>query len=194
MPQQEIPLLSDPKFWLSAFSLLVAALSAFNSWHSRRIATRALAISEGQEERRHPQLGIYLFKGYRRSVAKGQLFGFLVSVSNPTDINNSVAKAELQVTYVLEGDINAVCRIPHNPDLGETENGPQTRGATVFSLPARIDAHQTLSGWLLFALDSVLIGGKTIDSHRIILEDSHGIRAETEPMIITDWMHEGPTN
>jgi hypothetical protein len=190
MPQ-ETPLIADPKFWISVSSAAIACWSAFNSWGSRRLAARALAIGESQEQRRHPHLGIYLSNGYRRYLPKRQLFGFLVSVSNPTDINNSVALAELQVTYVLDGNIKAVCRIPHRPEIAE---GAEAKGATVFSLPARIDAHQTVAGWFLFAVDHELIGGRTIDSHKIILEDSHGVSAQTEPIVVRDWTNEEPKN
>jgi hypothetical protein len=182
--------MADPKFWMSVSSAAIACWAAFNSWRSRRIATRALAISEIQEQRRHPHLSIYLSTGYRRYLPKRQLFSFFVSVSNPTDINNSISQAELQVTYVLDGDITAVCRIPHKPEIAERVNTTEASGAAVFSLPARIDAHQTVAGWLLFAVDNELISGRTIDSHKIILEDSHGVSAQTEPIVVRDWTNE----
>jgi hypothetical protein len=147
--------LSDPKLWISVLAFLVSAWSAFNSSRSRRLAVRALSISESQEQRRQPQLGIYMADGYRRYLPDKQLF-------------------------------KAVCRIPHAPALAEVAaNG---RGpANVFSLPARIDAHQTVAGWLVFSLDERVIAGRTIDAHRIILEDSHGAYTETEPILVRDW-------
>lgn len=190
--RQLAPILTDPKVWIPVLSLIVASWAAFNSWQSRRLATRALAISERQEERRQPRLGIYLTNGYRRYLLDKQLFGFLVSVSNPTDINNSIAQAELQITYVLERNIKAVSRLAHNPQLAEAVNGSQSKAANIFALPARVDAHQTTAGWLLFALDNAQIGERSIDSHRIILEDSHGIQADTEPILITDLANEDP--
>jgi len=181
-------LLADPRVWISGLALLVSGCSVFISWRAGRNAARALAISENQEKRREPQLRIYLVKGYRRLVPKRQLFGFLVSVSNPTDINNSVARAELQITYVMENDESAICRIQHNAALGE-KVGDSTP-ASVLSLPLRIDAHQTVSGWLLFALDNDAIRKRTIDAHRLILEDTHGVSTETEPIMVRDWTDE----
>ena len=80
---------NDPKLWIVFASLVVSICSAI---YSGRKASRALAISESQERRRQPQLGIYLAKAHRRVTPKRQLFGFLVSVANPTDINNAVAR------------------------------------------------------------------------------------------------------
>jgi hypothetical protein len=148
-----------------------------------------LSISEAQEKRRQPQLGIYLANGYRQLVPKRQLFGFLVSVSNPTDINNCIARAELQITYLLETDVKAVCRIQHNPTLREN-TAPGTIPATVFSLPVRIDAHQTVSGWFLFALDNDVIRNGTVDAHSLILEDTHGVSTNTDPIMVREWTDE----
>lgn len=182
-------LLVDPRLWISALALLVSCCSAFFSWRSGKNATRALAITESQERRRQPQLGIYLVNGYRRLAPNRQLFVFLVSVSNPTDINNSIARAELQITYLLENDVKAVCRVQHISALGENEmrDGMQ---ATVFSLPVRIDAHQTVSGSLLFALDSDVIRRGTIDTHSLILEDTHGVSTNTNPITVREWTDE----
>src|SRR5580698_9364334 len=112
-------LLAGAKTWTPALALLISCLSAFFSWRSGKNAARALAITESQEKRRQPQLGIYLVNGYRRLAPKRQLFCFLVSISNPIDINNSVARAELQVTYLLENDVKAVCRIRNNATLAD---------------------------------------------------------------------------
>lgn len=164
-------------------------LFAYISWRSSRNSARALAISERQEKRREPQIGIYLANGYRRRTLKQQLFGFLVSISNPTDINNSVARAELQLTCVLKNDAKTIYRLQHNPGVGK-ETMQTASAATVFTLPQRVDAHQTVSGWLLFALDNDLLRNMTVDSHSLILEDTHGVSANTDPITVTEWHDE----
>lgn len=191
MPQ-EMRLVADPRFWISVSSVAIACWSAYNSWRSRQISARALTVSEGQERRRQPQFEIYLTTGYRRYLPKKQVFSFLLSVRNPTDINNSIAQVELQVTYLLDGGIKAICRIPHNAELAEHVNEAEPNKAHVFSLPTRIDAHQTVTAWLFFVVDYELIGGRTIDSHRIILEDSHNVSTQTEPILVRDWTNENP--
>jgi hypothetical protein len=177
--------LADPKLWVSVLAFLASGWSAFNSWQSRRVALRALSISEKQEQRRQPLLAIYMADGYRRYLPDKQLFGFLVSVTNPTDINNSVAQAELQLTYVLGNEIKAFCRVPHSPALAEVTVDANGHSATVFALPFRIDAHQTVAGWLIFSLANNVIAGRTIDAYRIILEDSHGAPMTTDPILVT---------
>jgi len=181
-------ILTDPRVWISALALLVSCAAALISWRSLRNSSRAIALAERQEERRQPQLGIYLANGFRWLVGERQVFGFLVSVTNPTDINNSVARAELQITYLVECGSTAICRINHNPGLAE-ETG-KALSSVVLSLPLRIDAHQTASGWLLFSLQNDLIRNGTIDAHRIILEDTHGVSTITDPIMVREWTDE----
>jgi len=183
--------LADPTVWISGLALLVSICSAFFSWRSGRNAARSLAISENQEKRRQPQLGIYLVvNGFRRLVPKRQLFGFLVSVSNPTDIDNSVARAELKITYLMENDVSASCRIQHNPALKDSVGSDTASSASVLVLPLRVDAHQTVSGWFIFALDNNVIGNGTVDGHSLILEDTHGVSTETDPIMVREWTDE----
>lgn len=181
--------LADPRVWLSALALVVSCFSALIAWRSMKNASRALSISESQEKRRQPQLRIYLANGFRRLLPKRQLFGFLVSVSNPTDINDSVVRAELRVTYLVVNGAEVVCRLNHNAELRE-HAVTDAAAATVFSLPARIDAHQTVSGWFLFVVDNEVLRNGTIDAHTLILEDTHGVLTVTDPIMVREWADE----
>jgi len=183
------PLFIDPKLWVAALALIVASVSAFVSWRSFRNSSFALAISQRQEERRSPQLSIYFVNGYRRLVKSRQTFGFLISVSNPTDINNSVARAELQVGCVFEHGVEALLRIQHAPQFGRDFVNEDTE-STVFQLPLRIDAHQTLSGWFIFSLENSAIGTGTIDTHTLILEDTHGTVTTSDSIMVRAWSDE----
>lgn len=185
---------SDPKLWVSILAFLASGWSAFNSWQARRIAKKALAINESQEARRQPKLGIYRVDGYRRYLPDKQLFGFMVSVSNPTDINNAISQAELQVTYVLEKEIKAVWRVPHSPAVAAIAYDATGNTANVLTLPLRVDAHQTVAGWLVFSLDNSVLTGRTIDSHQIILEDSHSASTTTEAIAVREWKNESQKN
>ena len=180
----------DPNFWVTATSLVVAIGSAIVSFFSFRNSTRALEISEHQEKRRSPRLQIYFADGYRRLVSERQLFGFLVSVSNPTDINNSIARVELQITVLLRDGSKTFLRINHNPEVAQSMEKSKDGAAHVFLLPVRIDAHQTLSGWLLFVLENEMIGEATVDGHRLIVEDTHGLSTDTDSIMVKAWTDE----
>jgi len=175
--------LTDPTLWISSAALIVSISSAF---FSNRKSSRALAISEQQEKRRQPQITIYLANGYRRLVTRGQIFGFLVSVSNPSD-----ARAELQIEYEIEKGMTTYCRVKHNPDLTQ---GNASGSPTVFSIPLRIEAHGTVSGLFLFALDKDVIRAGTVNAHTLILEDAHGVITETNSIMVREWVDETQEN
>jgi hypothetical protein len=183
---------ADPKTIIAALALIVSLCSLAVSGISGVRASRALEISERQEKRRQPSLGVYLARAYRRLMPGKQLFGFLVSVTNPTDINNSIARAELQITYLINNDVKAICRIPHNHELAGKDGAGEPQEAGVFAVPSRIDAHQTLIGWFLFALDNNVIGEGTVDSHRLLLEDTHDITTDSGPLMVREWTNETP--
>jgi hypothetical protein len=180
--------LTDPALWISSISLVVSISSAIFSGLK---SSRALAINEKQEKRRQPQLSTYFANGYRRLVPRGQVFAFQLSVSNPSDINNSVARAELQIEYEIEKGVTTFCRVQHNPDLGK---GNTPGSPTVFSIPLRIEAHGTVSGLFLFALDKDVIRAGTVNAHTLLLEDAHGVFTETNSIMVREWVDETQEN
>jgi hypothetical protein len=82
----------------------------------------------------------------------------------------------------------------HSPALAEIKPDANGHSANVFTLPARIDAHQTAAGWLVFSLGNNVLAGRTVDTYRIILEDSHGTSTTTEPILVKDWSDETAKN
>ncbi len=78
------------------------------------------------------------------------------------------------------------------PALGENIRSDTASPASVLALPLRVDAHQTVSGWLVFALGNDVIGKGTVDGHSLTLEDTHGISTETDPIMVREWTDETP--
>jgi hypothetical protein len=180
---------TDPRLWLAAASLVIAACSAILSWRSFQNARKALAISERQEKRREPEFRVYLVNGYRRLVQDRQVFAFTVSISNPSDINNSVVRAELRALCVAD-QTQIVLRVEHDGTLDLPIEDARQQGPNPFILPARIDAHQTISGCLLFAIPNAIIGERTIDKHDLILEDTHGVPTVADSIMVRAWIDE----
>jgi hypothetical protein len=171
---------SDPKVWISVFSVFVAVWAAWNSTRSRRIALCAFELSEQQEKRRQPRIEIHFVDGFRKRLAEKDLFGFFIRVTNRSDTNNTISVAELQITYLLDGRIRASCRIPQavKPEV----SGSPLKNQLV--APLRIDAHQSIEGWVNFAVDRTILNGKTVDTQKLLLLDSNGICQEVEPIVI----------
>jgi hypothetical protein len=175
-------LYADPRFWISVISCVIAVVSCvvatvalFNAWQSRRIATRAINITEEQERRRQPRFDVHVVESVRRGLLDKQAFGFLVTISNPSDINNSISNAELQIDYVLNEAVKGSWRIPHQKQAGNLLGVQDS-----VSIPLRVDAHQSTKGWFCFTLSNAILDGRTIDTQKLLLYDTHGACNERE--------------
>lgn len=162
-------------------SVAAAAMSAKSMWNS----SQALKLSRTQEARKSPFLKVYMAEGIRRLDGEAQVFGFRISVSNPTDTNNAIARAELQVNYILNSSTKITFRLQH-----DEKAFVQEMIDPIIAIPTKIDAHQTVAGWLTFVLDPARIGKGTVDSHDILLEDSHGITTAYPNISVQSWIDE----
>jgi hypothetical protein len=168
---------------VAALALIISALSFFVSW-------RAYRLSVTQDRRRLPELIPSLRDGYVRYLSDNAscIYGFLLSVSNPTDANNAVATVELHITYSRTRDEKTTVKIPSEQSL-DVKFARET--AHLLPIPARVDAHQTLTGWCFFSLKKETLGAATIEGYKIALIDSHGIEAHIEPIMVQEYVEEG---
>ncbi len=175
--------LNDPYLWVSAASALAAWIAAGIAWWIARATRKSLRLAEQQEQRRRPNLVLYLADGYSKFEKDSRLLAFSISVSNPTDTDNSIAQVELQVNYTTSKSMCMAVKIPNDGKLA-SQFGDQ--GLTVLLPPIRIDAHQTIAGWVLFELNEVLFVDCKVDSYTLLFQDSHGVMVKLEHAIIRE--------
>jgi len=161
--------------WLA---LILSIFSIVISWKTQRLAQR-------QEERRKPILVPYFFDGYVRFNTDpfSRIYAFLVSVSNPSDSDNAVAEVDLQLTYTTQTGIQMKVKMRADPAL-ESSFGDGSRS---LQIPARVDAHQTVSGWTYFRVEEALLKGAVIDGYSVVLNDSHGNLVALEPIMVREY-------
>jgi hypothetical protein len=176
--------LNDVLIAASAIAAWIAlCVGIFSSW----TAKRALALAREQDSRRRPKLVPYLANAYFVRTDNSRIFTYSISVTNPSDIDNSLARIELEVSYETNDGLRATIRLPQQPELVSHLRGHRGR---VIAAPEGVNAHQAIAGWLLFELKDDLLGGAKIDGYAIILEDSHQIATRLEPGISRELRHE----
>ncbi len=175
--------LQDPYFWVAIGSTLAALLAALFAWMIWRLGKRSLQLAERQDLHRRPNLFIYLADGYCKFKEASRFLAFSISVSNPSDVDNSIALAELQIDYTLLSSVCMAVKIPLAGNLAAQFGRP---GLTVLVPPVRIDAHQTVAGWVIFELKNSLVGESRIDSYTLLIRDSHGTTVKLEHAIIRE--------
>jgi hypothetical protein len=171
---------------------LAAILSAIAAWlalafsiYGVYAARKALRISEIQEERQKPDLVPYLVQSSYcfDEDDKNRIYAFLISISNRSDSNNAIARADLTITY--ETSSHALMSVKIDTDVSVGSSFPVDTDVP-FRLPVRIDAHQTLSGWLFFRADRSIFHGHDIVGRRIVFSDTHGVEQALEIYLVKE--------
>lgn len=176
----------DPLTWADIATAVAAWLALILSILSLFVSWRAQRLTERQEERRRPVLVPYLLDGYVRlnKEPAARVYAFLLSVSNPADSDNAVAGMDLHLLYTTQASIQMTVKVRADATLGSSFCDGSAPPLTV---PARIDAHQTISGWAYFRIQEAILNGAVIDGYSVVLIDSHGGRATVEPIMVREY-------
>src|SRR5712671_4565898 len=155
--------------WISVAAAIAAWIAATISFFNVRTARRSLRLAEAQEERRRPVLTVYLGDGYVRFLTeeRARLYAFLLSVGNPSDTNNSVADLALRVNYVTRKGLRTSIEVPRSPSSSPDQW--QLDASAILESPTKIDAHQTISGWVQFRIGDDLLGDGIIEDYVIVV-------------------------
>jgi hypothetical protein len=178
----EISTLSTVASGTAAWIALV--LSVINARTSRR----ALRLSEQQEARRKPSLAVYLQEGFVSPSPQrdARIYALLLSVSNKSDNNNSVAEATLHLTYSKPKTMEFTVKFVATMDVLP----PFQRNQASLPIPTRIDAHQAISGWYYFCVGDLILNGARVERTIIVLRDTHGNEIAAEPLILREYSDE----
>lgn len=91
-------------------SAIVAVLSV-------RTARRSLGLAQQQDARRRPRIDSYLRNGYARRDLDRRLYAVSLSLTNPSDADNSIAMLELEIRYRTPDGRVMTMRLPHDEAL-----------------------------------------------------------------------------
>ena len=171
------------KDWTDIVVAVMAVAAFIVAVGSFRVSSRALRLSEQQEQRKQPRLVPRLLESHCESMEDGgRFYSFSLSVGNPTDSDNAIAQIEMHLRYFIEGATSMMVKLPlcrRSPD--------DSRGRLI--TPSRVAAHDTVSGWCEFLLKPDFLGGRTIDGYQIVLTDSHQAETSVEALVVSEKRH-----
>ena len=161
-------------FWteqaIAIAALLLSVVSLHFSWKQHRLA-------HVQDLRRKPLLVAQYLEGHLKTDrdARSRSYRFKLSVSNPSDTDNALARIELAVHYCLANGNKMVARVAAAEAIHAD-----------LAVPQRIGAHETLAGWCGFESNAGLSPGHHIDAYIIEVTDSHGEIAVVAPILLSE--------
>jgi hypothetical protein len=169
-----MPNYEDPTLLIALASVLIAGWSLLYSRRGVKTAQHAYELALEQDQRRKPRLDLYLADAWTwLSNGVTRQFALLVTVSNPTETNSSLTRAESCITLraALSDHPSYIVRLP----IDENTMPVQGKQGVVLAPGIVIPAHASVAGWLTFSLPSALREGRTVDAISVSLEDSHGL-------------------
>lgn len=175
--------------WGTASTISTAALLA--SLISLYFSARASRLAYRQEQRRKPNFSIALLNASVRTGNQEHphIYAFNISVSNPSDIDNAIAKLELRLTYLTAAKVEMNIKV----GCSDAENSQFLPGVrTALSVPTKVAAHDTASGWCYFPVPFKILENSQVEGYQIVLTDSHNIQSTIEPLIIQEYRDDVP--
>jgi hypothetical protein len=167
--------------WISIAALFVAVFAASFAFWSARTADRALRLARDQEQRQ--PFVMYLVDGYVRSLTSKpyRIYSFLISISNPSDSNNAVARMDLRVSYRTTKNYYGAVDIP----LALADPAEQfQQGYATLKVPHRIDAHQTVTGWANFEVANAVLQDCMVEKYTTVVLDPQDQSTEMDCGIV----------
>jgi hypothetical protein len=135
---------------------------------SNRTGKKALRLAQIDSERKIPRLVPYLVDSVAHAAESNErTIELAISLSNPSDTANSVARAELAIAHIA-GDL-AVVNV-----LVPAERESEMSSPRLLNVPFGVDAHCTVAGTLQFRVPTALVKPVDIRNQALQLTDSHG--------------------
>jgi hypothetical protein len=166
---------------LAVAGFCISLASLYFTWQSRRLA-------QAQESRGLPRLIPSLVHGYYQDREdRGRLYAFHVTVTNPTDSNNSIATAELSITYLTADRVQMTMKLRANEPAAKSFVKDQEE---VLPVPTAISAHGAVSGWLRFHVPAAMLVNRDIEAYRLTFTDPHGETAKVVSILVQEYRDE----
>ena len=164
------------KYWTDIATATAAIVALAVSLWSLFYAHASLALAKTQERRKAPQLSATLLSGdYTVDDISGQrTYHIQLSVSNLSDADNAIIRAELRLEYRLQDGTELTARL--QPMQGEGQ----------LPFPHRIAAHDAVAGWCRYRVVPAILSGNRIERYAVELTDTHGEVVVVIPQILSE--------
>jgi hypothetical protein len=161
---------ADPATLIAIASAIIALVTAAYTANTARIARKAYDLALIQDARQAPRLVVYLADAYTCAYGSDIMAAVSITVSNRSDVDNSISRAELLVKYhATRAGRATTARVASSDDPAFLP----LPSRAIIVVPRSVMAHQTTAGWLVFKFPSWMSDGRIIDGYALTIEDSH---------------------
>jgi hypothetical protein len=172
----------EPRDWIASAALVVAASGVLLSLSSRRLAGRAFRLSLEANRRSQPSLDLYLADGKMRPIVEPPQRVCLLKlrITNQSDSPNGIRELKLRVDCRKPEQHRTNFTVQHDSSAAIAADGD------VLSVPQGIGPRVVIVGMAVFPIPEQLIAGTYVESHTVILTNSHGRQLEHEVLFLRE--------
>ena len=165
---------------LASLGELVSRVLGFGSYRLKRQAAKR---EELREVRERPELSLYLSDGATELTgdAEYRIWRFSLLVTNRSDRENSVVRAECRISYRTTGAHIHNVTIPNRMDpRGQVGSNRE------LELPMRLDGRAAKAGVLSFGASNSTLAGHDIVGYTLTIEDAYGKEYKVEAIMVME--------
>lgn len=158
----------DSAVQVSTVAAALAGLSLIVSSLSMRTGRQALKLSKRQEVQRKANLVLEYSQASRSAAGENVLYTFQITVKNLSDAANALARADLRISYSIEGLLTQVAVPSVSEGVEILRDGKTSR----MDLPVKIDGRTTVGGRIHFSHSSKLLAGRVVRGYQLVVTDT----------------------
>ncbi|MCS3442204.1 hypothetical protein [Microbacterium phyllosphaerae] len=166
---------AQPAVQVSAVALLVSTLTGAAGIGGFITGIRSLRATRRQERRREPRLEVTYIHGSKGVLPPDDMeYRFVVNVANPTDAQNSIRGAELEIKYTVDART-----------VGLRIDADST-GRSSLKVPVTLAPGASKQGQLRFVMKRALLAGLNPEQFVVHLRDTYGAVTTIEAAHLVD--------
>lgn len=153
--------------WAAVASATIAFFALCVAFSANRTAKRALSLQESKREREMVPLQAHLIDALFTMNGGGREFEVSLLLINPSEIPNTVVRAELMLEHVVGGSVLAALLLPASVFPGDSSDANNS-----IILPASISPRGASSGFFRFSEPPGAVKPVTVRRYELHLTDS----------------------
>lgn len=163
----------------SVIALIALVISGASLW----VAKKGHDLSMEQASQRKPKLSLYLSDNFYQDRETERIFVYSFTISNPADIDNSIANCELKIIFKRPDGSFGNFLVQHDPTLANKIPDAKMK---IMNIPASIKSHDCLAAATLFSVDLTMLENMHIEKYEVVFLDTHGIKSTEAVFIMKD--------
>lgn len=157
---------------IAAIAAGFAGLALAVSVASFIVSRKAFKLSKKEHEERYLTVRPYLIHAYKQTIDGDKYCFFALSYTNRASVGNSIGSIELELEY--EDETGGSHKLKVRP-TGESLPALESDGYRPLTVPVRMEAKESVSGWVAFRLPSNEHHTMHIECYRV-----HAVLADDE--------------